>query len=1180
MIIPCLSPIRIFLLASIVLFSFSCSEDSANVSEEKASKSDARPLYQQLTANNTGIAFNSQGQLLYPGDLTGLYSNVSGVAVGDINNDGLPDLFFSGGRADSKLYLNEGDFKFKDITASSGIKDGGINNADNQGVNMVDVNGDGWLDIYILKTGIKGNFKTQQFTSDGANLLYINQQNNTFIEQGKEYGLDIIGLSHTANFFDYDADGDLDVYIIQTGEPGSTFSFAYYEAPPRSQWLNDLLLENQNGKYVDVREKAGLPYKRNIGLSVSVGDVNNDGYSDIYVANDFFGPDYFYINNGDKTFSDARENYFSKTPMSSMGSDFADINNDGWIDLFVGEMMPATHLRQKMNLVPFSIEIYNKLLEQGNAQYTRNMLQINKQGKKFRDIGLLAGVYATEWSWSSFFMDADNDGLKDLYVANGILRDMTNMDFVKSNFGDDYTNMANPKSKSQADPRQAPSVKTNNYLFKNEGDYRFTDKNSSWGLDQAAHTRGATYADLDADGDLDIIQNNIDGSPFIYQNLSEQVNKNNFLRLRLEGNGKNTYGIGANVSIYYDGQQQSNYLSTQRGFQSGPEPIVHFGLSSHNRIDTLIITWPGGTREAWYDIDANQLLKLKQGTGTSISKQSLPVSTVLQPVANGSTIKHQEKVFQDYKIERLLIRQYSKEGPGTAIADVDGDGTEDLFIGGGAGQSGQLYMESSAGTWQQKKGGNAWENNKLGENMGVVFFDANSDGTPDLYLSSGSNEFLQGAPALEDKIYINDGKGNFSSSLNSLPIKNAYTSVVAASDYDNDGDQDLFIGSRIVPGDYSAIPESYILQNDNGSFKDITASVATDLKNAGRITSAIWTDANGDGSQDLLIAGEWMPLTLFLQEKGSGTFKKRTIPNSTGWWNSVIGADIDNDGDTDYIAGNHGLNNIFKASSKEAVTLLVSDLDQNGNNDPIVFKYTDGVNAPFVNRDIFISQMPFFNNQFYSFENYAKATYNNLTNEEVLANSTISEVQELRSCVFINNGKGEFSMKPLPVEAQLAPLYGILPLDINSDGNIDLLISGNTYSNHYEYGSIDALDGQLLIGNGDGSFKTMPVEKSGFSTNRAGRSLTWLPSSDKNRAWIIATNNNESTQFFRWEFAPSSLVKVPSDKVTHAIITFPSQEQQKVEFYNGGGYLSQSARYAVVPPNASIKFYNHGQLLE
>jgi hypothetical protein len=616
----------LFCLAALI---FSCQNTDSN---SVASDTTNKVLFEAVPASTTNIFFNAGGSMLYPNDPTGLYSNISGMAAGDINNDGLPDLFFSGGPGNSKLYLNKGDFQFEDITSSAGIVDGGKNNADNQGVNFVDINADGWLDIYILKTGITGNFSTGQFNKDGANLLYINQKDNTFKEEAAQYGLDIIGLSHSANFFDYDGDGDLDVYLIHTGEPGAAFNFSYYEAPPRSKWLNDQFLENQNGVFVDVREKAGLPSKRSIGLSVSVADVNNDGFQDIYVANDFFGADFFYLNNGDKTFSDKLTDYFTKTPMSAMGSDFADINNDGWLDLFVGEMMPATQKRQKLNLVPFSIEIYNKLEQQGNPQYTRNMLQLNKQGKSFRDIGLLAGVYATEWSWSSFFFDADNDGYKDLFVANGILRDMTNMDFVKKNFGDDYTAMADPDYKAKANPNEAPSVAIKNYLFHNQDGYRFSNKTDQWGLDQAYHTRGATYADLDADGDLDLIVNNLKNSPAIYRNVSAQVLDRSYLRLRLIGKGQNTFGIGANVKLFSKGQQQTGYLSTQRGFQSCPEPVLHFGLGKQSVIDTLVITWPGGQQEAWFDVKTNQTLELTQGTGAAFRTQK-----AANPSASGTS---------------------------------------------------------------------------------------------------------------------------------------------------------------------------------------------------------------------------------------------------------------------------------------------------------------------------------------------------------------------------------------------------------------------------------------------------------------------------------------------------------------------------------------------------------------
>ncbi len=1137
----------------LLLAAFGCAEEPRSSDGEASGP--AVKLFELQSPATTGVTFNARGQLLYPGDETGLYSNISGLAVGDINNDGLPDLFFSGGRGNSKLYLNRGDFRFEDITQSAGIRDEGANNADNQGVNMVDINGDGWLDIYILKTGIKGNFQQQQFTKDGANLLYVNQQDNTFKEQAAAYGLDIIGLSHTANFFDYDGDGDLDLYMIHTGEPGATFSFSYYEAPPRSKWLNDQLLENRNGKFVDVREQAGLPYRRNIGLSASVGDVNNDGYADIYVANDFFGPDFFYLNNGDGTFSEKLQDYFTKTPMSAMGSDFADINNDGWIDLFTGEMMPATQRRQKLNLVPFSIEAYNKLEEQGNPQYTRNMLQANDGGERFRDIGLFAGVYATEWSWSSFFFDADNDGFKDLYIANGILRDMTNMDFVKSNFGEDYTSMADPQAKAQANPREAPSVKTSNYLFRNQDGLNFEDESAAWGLSQPVHTRGATYADLDGDGDLDLVLNNINESPYLYRNLAEQLPAHNYLRLRLQGKGSNTFGIGAAVRIFYQGRRQMGYLSTQRGFQSCPEPVLHFGLAEASTVDTLVATWPGGQQEAWYNLTANQLLSLKQGEGEPIQ---LPPEgagpKLLEEKPGAISFQHRERPFTDYRIERLLIRKYSEEGPGMAVADVNQDGLDDCFAGGAAGMAGQLFLQGADGKMTPAPN-QPWASETMMENMGVVFFDANGDGAPDLYLSSGSNEFQAGAPALQDRIFLNDGTGRYTAAPNALPAGQAYTSIVAAADFDADGDTDLFTGARMTPGNYSQVPVSALLRNDGGRFSNATAELAPGLATAGRVTAALWTDADSDGDLDLAVVGEWMPFTVFFQEDGS--FRKEEAAVTEGWWNSLLGADLDNDGDMDYVAGNHGQNSIFKASPEKPVSLVTGDFDQNGKPDPLVFRYSGGVNAPFANRDIFTSQMPAFNNQFYSFARYAEATFNNLLDEQTLANSVVSEAYQLQSCVFLNEGGGQFRAIPLPAEAQLAPIYGLLAQDVNEDGKIDLLVSGNTYSEHYEYGSIDALGGRLLIGQGDGSFTAIPELRSGFDIARAGRSMTLLYHKHSATPIIMAANNDGPLQAFEWP-TEAQPVRFP-EGATHAIVSLKDGKQQRWEYYQGGGYLSQSA---------------------
>ena len=641
-----------------------------------------------------------------------------------------------------------------------------------------------------------------------------------------------------------------------------------------------------------------------------------------------------------------------------------------------------------------------------------------KGGTSFRDIGLMAGVFATEWSWSSFFFDADNDGFKDLFVANGILRDMTNMDFVKNNFGTDYTKMADPQAKSRVNPGKAPSVSTNNYIFKNQNGYQFSDKSQVWGLGQKVHTRGATYADLDADGDLDLVVNNINQSPYIYKNLAVEQGGANFLKLILSAKGKNTFGIGTMINLYYGGQQQTTQISNQRGFQSCPEPVAHFGLGNVSTIDTLVVLWPGGQREAWFDILSNQTLKLKQGEGTPFNAlANAKEKKLLTPRTDLVQYDHREKSFNDYRSQRLLIRKYSQEGPGIAVGDINDDGMDDFYIGGANGSNGQLFIQDTDGSFK------AFSSPALetSEDMGCIFFKSDPKGLPDLYIANGSNE-LTATASLPDQLLNNKGGALFTSSDPSLPKSSS--SIVTAADYDGDGDQDLFVGGRVSPGNFSEVPASHLLRNDGNSFTDVTEEIAPELSKVGRVTSAIWTDYNHDNQLELAVVGEWMPLTLFIQQ--SGKFKAQKIPNSEGWWNSITGADIDNDGDVDYIAGNHGLNSPFKASKSQPVTLICGDFDQNGQQDPLVFKYTDGINAPFVNRDIFTSHMPAYNNKFYSFAQYADATFNTLFDEQALSNASISEVYELQSCVFVNKGDGSFDLHPLPVQAQSAPMYGLL----------------------------------------------------------------------------------------------------------------------------------------------------------
>ena len=1052
------------------------------------------------------------------GDPTGILSGGAGVAVADINQDSLPDLLFSGGLLSNKLYLNKGGFVFEDITAQAGIAGGGPDEAHTESVHFVDINGDGWVDIYLVKSGLDASVRTGNPGPYGRNLLYINQGDNTFLEKGTEYNLDMPGLSTTAQFFDYDNDGDLDVYLAQTPEPGAAFNFSYYQKPPVLPLFSDRLMENMDGKrFKDVSRQAGILFKRNLSLSVSLGDINQDGWMDLYVANDFFGPDFLYINQQNKRFKEVRTQYLSQTPMSSMGSDIADVDNDGWPDVFVGEMMPESHERQKKNRVPFSLEIYERLTRNQEAQYTRNMLFANQQGKRLRDMGLLAGVYATEWSWSSFFFDADLDGNQDLFVANGIKRDMTNMDFVKSNFGESYTEMANPAARAKADISQVPSVTTPNYVFQNKGHWQFNKKNTAWGINQSVHTQGATYADLDNDGDLDLILNNMTQSPYLYENQIRQTGENNYLKIYFKGKGKNTQGIGAKATIYTGSQLQMRQLVLQRGYQSNPEPVLHFGLGKASRIDSIRIEWPGGKQEVLKEIAANQSLYIAQKNALSLPKvsPSLP-SPLFTEKTDNQRIRfyHQENDFNDFKRERLIPLKHSRPGPPLTTTDVNQDGLTDVFVGGARNQSGKLWLQQASGAFNPAPQ-QPWQQDAGAEDSEALFFDANGDELPDLYVGSGSGEFAPDDPLLRDRLYINQGQGRFQKDSEAIPSIASATRAVAAGDVDQDGDMDLLVASEISPGDYGRIPSSYLWENQGGTFVDVTTKKAPALTSLGRITDAAWVDINADQQLECVLVGSWMPITILAKQEE--IFVPQSLPDfqgSEGWWNTLSVADWDQDGDMDFVVGNHGKNSIFKASSGQPMTLVTHDLDANGTLDPLVFLYTQGVNGPFVNRDLFCSHLPAYNNQFYTFERYAQATFSNLFTPEQMSQAQTQFVYECQSVYVENIGNQSFSIQPLPIEAQHAPVNAILPMDVNGDTHLDILLGGNSNSIHYEYGPIYAMEGLVLLGDGTGQFSALSAAASGLEVPGVVQSMVSLEQAATGQTWVLVGNNQGDLQTF------------------------------------------------------------------
>lgn len=1076
----------------------------------KEDGSDTNTLFTLVPAEQSGITF--QQYLEHdPLDITGLGAGGNGLAVGDINGDGLPDLVFTGGKSPITLYLNKGELQFENITAQSKLYD--VNNkGETSGVVMADVNGDGLLDIYVLKRGLQGNRDLTFFSDYGGNLLFINQGDLTFSEDSKRYNLNLIGNSAAANFFDYDNDGDLDLYLVNLPAPGRTFDLEYYKKQPAVKWYNDIFMENKGGVFEDVTDAVGLLHKRNIGQSLSVADVNNDGWMDVFVANDFYGRDFLYINNGDKTFTERGREYFRLGAMSAMGSDFADIDQDGYMDLFVGEMMPQNNYRQKLNLTPFSLEIYNQLKANKMQQYTRNMLYHNNGGQGFAEIGLSAGVHATEWSWGSIFGDMDNDGNLDLFVANGIKRDMTNMDFIRNQFDGDMALSSDP---SRPVPKSAseklPSVVTPNYAFRNLGDFQFENAAQSWGLNTDVHSRCAVLADFDNDGDLDLILNNIDSVAYLYQNHSKQSTENHYLRIRLQGDNANTYGLGAKVTLYAGGKAQVQQLSSTKGFSASPEPILHFGLGDTVSIDSVKVEWLGGKQQTVYKVAPDQLLVLKQAEANpAAGRQHLVAVTLMQDVTTESGIgyKHTESDFNDFKKYRINHRKISAEGPTLAVGDIDGDGLDDFYIGGAVGSNGSLYRQTTEGKFEAKP----FLDRTGYEDVAALFFDANVDGHLDLIIGSGSLEFEKDSKYLQNVLYLNDGKGNFKPDYQALPNMLTSTGAINAADFDKDGDLDLFIGGRVQQDNYPLAPRSYLLSNDGGKFTDVTETIAPSLVNIGMVTSALWSDHNQDGYDDLIVLGEWMPVTVF-ENKGGERLEPAAdngLTESYGWWNAITGADIDGDGDMDYVAGNWGNNTFFKASSEKPVWLYANDFDGNGTIDPVVFRNVNGVVAPFVNRDLFCSQMPAYNNQYYTFEKYANATLENMFDDELKKSSTVFKATEMRTSYIENLGNGKFKLSALPNVAQLSPINAISCLDVNQDGHLDIILAGNTTSNHFECGPTFGLTGLVLLGDGKGNWQPSTSAKTGFYAPGEVKAIVTL----NNGKILLLSNNNSTPQVF------------------------------------------------------------------